>query len=205
MSGIAICGAGGFARETLLLLEQLGLASRVVGFFETDDVWSERRVAGQPVLPLSRLDPDSEVVLAVGDPALRAALRARLGHAVRFPVLVHPTAQVGGSARLADGVILCAGAVVTCDIELGRHVIVDRQATVGHDAVLGDFTTLAPGAVVSGNCRLGVGVYVGASASVRERVVIADHVRVGMGAAVVKDIDQAGTYVGVPARRLDPA
>ena len=37
---------------------------------------------------------------------------------------------------------------------------------------------------------------------VKNNVTITDDVTVGAGAAVVKDITEAGVYVGVPARRM---
>ena len=33
-------------------------------------------------------------------------------------------------------------------------------------------------------------------------ITIADHVRTGAGAVVVRDVEEAGTVVGVPARKI---
>ena len=44
--------------------------------------------------------------------------------------LVHPEATVGGDVRLAEGVILAAGAQVTTNVSLGRH----SQLNVGRRA-----------------------------------------------------------------------
>lgn len=203
VKGIALCGAGGFARETLLLLEQSGLSDRVVGLYESDDVWLPRKMCGYDVGPLSQLDPyANEIVLAVGDPSARQQLRALIPDDTHFPVLVHSSVHLARTVDLGPGSIICAGAVITCDIIIGKHVVIDRLVTVGHDCRIDDFVTLAPGAVISGNCSVGRGSYVGANASVRQKVTITEHAVVGMGAVVVSDIQEPGTYAGCPARLI---
>jgi sugar O-acyltransferase (sialic acid O-acetyltransferase NeuD family) len=203
MKGMALCGAGGFCRETLLLLEQSGLAGQVLGLYESDDVWWSREVGGYRVLPLSQLDPySSQIVLATGDPAVRRRLRADLPDDASFPTLVHPSVQLSRTVDVGPGSIICAGAVVTCNISMGAHVIVDRVATIGHDCFMGDFVTVAPAAVLSGNCVIGADAYIGANAVLRQKVEVAAQTVVGMGAVVVSSIRQPGTYVGCPARPI---
>jgi serine acetyltransferase len=45
-------------------------------------------------------------------------------------------------------------------------------------------------------------VDVGTQASFRQNVRICDDAIIGMGAVVVKDIVEAGTYVGMPAKKV---
>lgn len=203
MERIAICGAGGFARETLVLIEQLGLASRVDALFESDAVWHDRQVAGISVLPLSRFEPGKNVmVIAIGNPGVRRAIWETLPTGTRFPTLIHPSVNLSRSVDIGIGSIVCAGVVLTCDTHIGIQVQLDRCVTVGHDSTIDDFSTLAPGAVVSGNCRIGRGAYVGAAACIREKLAVGDESLVGMGAIVVKSVPAGETQVGNPARRL---
>jgi serine acetyltransferase len=44
-------------------------------------------------------------------------------------------------------------------------------------------------------------VFVGIGASIVNNVSICDDVIIGAGGVVIKDIDEKGTYVGVPARK----
>lgn len=202
MRRIGILGAGGLAREILLLLEDLFLADRVVAFYETDDVWQERRLRDVPVLPLSRLDStECEIVLAIGSPAARRAVKAKLPAQARCPTLVHPSVRKSASVEIGEGSIVCAGSMLTCDIVVGAHVLVDRTTNIGHDCRIGDFATLSPGTIVSGNCDIGPDCFLGTGSLVREKTRIAAGTMIGMGAVVVASIHQAGIYVGNPARR----
>ncbi len=203
MEKISICGAGGFARETLFLLEQLGLAGRVDGFYESDEIWSPRQVSGNAVLPLSRFDASKgAMVIAIGNPAVRQSVYASLPETTRFPTLVHPSVALSRSVEVGAGSVVCAGVIMTCNIHIGAQVHLDRCVTVGHDSVIEDFVTIAPGAVVSGNCRIEAGAYLGAASSIREKLSIGAGATIGMGAIVVKAVPHGETHVGNPAKKL---
>ena len=76
-----------------------------------------------------------------------------------FPALVHPRVALAPRQRIAlgAGCIIQQGCIVlTCDITLGRFVLLNLGCTVGHDAVLDDFCALMPHANVSGAAHLAV-------------------------------------------------
>ncbi len=198
---IAIIGAGGFAREVLWLLEDLDLSSRVVGFFETDVHWHAREVAGLPVRPASQLDIGWDAVIAVGDPLGRAGILATLPTGMHFPSFIHPSVRRGPRIEFAEGAVVCAGSILTCDINIGRHVHLNLGTTVGHDCILEDFVTTAPSVNISGRCTLGRHTYIGTNACLREGLQVAADTVIGMGAVLVSQPDGPGVFVGNPARR----
>lgn len=198
---IAIVGAGGFAREVLWLLADIGVADRVSGFYETDAHWHDREIAGLPVRPASEIDAGWNAVVAVGDPAGRIGILSALPAGLGFPTFVHPAARIGPRVELGEGTIVCAGSILTCDIGIGRHVHLNIGTTVGHDCIFGDFVTTAPAVNVSGRCALGRAVYIGTNACLREGLHVPESSVIGMGAVLVGQPDGPGTYVGNPARK----
>ena len=58
------------------------------------------------------------------------------------------------------------------------------------------------GAVLGGGVRIGSRVLIGSGAVVQPGRSICDGAVIGSGAVVCHDIQQAGTYVGIPARRV---
>ncbi|MFC7670162.1 acetyltransferase [Hymenobacter humi] len=156
---LAIFGAGGLGREVLLLLRQLNATHptwEVRGFYD-DQAPATPTVAGLPYLGTSAdLNATAEplaVAVAVGSPAGRAAVVSRLTSGqLSFPALVHPGVALAPHQRivLGEGSIVQQGCILTCDITLGRFVLLNLGCTVGHDAVLGDFASLMPHANVSG-------------------------------------------------------
>jgi acetyltransferase-like isoleucine patch superfamily enzyme len=67
---------------------------------------------------------------------------------------------------------------------------------------VGDFCHVSVNAVVAGRSQLGDFVFLGAGATVIDGVSIRDRITVGAGATVVGCLEEAGTYVGCPARRI---
>ena len=210
--GLVIFGAGGLGREVLLLVQQLNEAYPtwdVRGFYD-DHAPTTPTVAGLPYLgtaaDLNATTEPLAVAVAVGSPASRAAVVARLtSPRLRFPALVHPRVALAPGQRIAvgDGCIIRQGCVLTCDIRLGRFVLLNLGCTVGHDAVLEDFCALMPHANVSGTAHLAAGVYIGTSATIIQGVRIGVEAVVGAGAVVVRDLPAHVTAVGVPARVIN--
>jgi UDP-3-O-[3-hydroxymyristoyl] glucosamine N-acyltransferase len=98
--------------------------------------------------------------------------------------------------------IITAGCILTCDIKIGKHSQLNLHTTIGHDCVIGNYFTTTPACNISGICTFGDCVYLGTNSSVRQGITICDEVTVGMGGVVVKNINEPGTYVGNPAKRL---
>lgn len=203
MKSIAIFGSGGFGREVLALLQHAQFGDRVIAFYESDDIWTNRTVSGLPVMPSSRFDPTvAEMVLAVGSPSARRAVRDSLPAETHYPTIIHPNVVRSQSISIGQGSVICAGCVLTCNIVIGEHVHLNLMSTLGHDCVLGDFVTTAPAVNISGHCNIGDGAYLGTNSCLREGLSIAADTTIGMGAVVVSSIQEAGVYVGNPARRI---
>ena len=101
---------------------------------------------------------------------------------------------------IGDGSIICAGSILTCNINIGKHCHINLGTTIGHDFKSGDLLTISPGVAISGECTVGNNVFVGSNISIKQKLVL--RMVIGMGCAVVKDIKEAGVYAGVPAKKL---
>jgi UDP-3-O-[3-hydroxymyristoyl] glucosamine N-acyltransferase len=97
-----------------------------------------------------------------------------------------------------------AGAVVNPSARIGRHCIVNSGAVVEHDNVIGDYVHFSPKAASGGTVTVGALTHVGIGAVIRNNLSVASCCVIGAGAAVVKDITEPGTYIGVPAKIYIP-
>lgn len=204
---ICIMGTGGFAREVLCLIADLGKYEEVDCFMESNEAWETewkgKSIMGKPVKPQSEFNPSKSVAtIGVGDTKIRQKIANSLPENTEYITLVHPTAVVSRWVEIGKGAIICAGSILTCNIKIGKHAHFNLQTTVGHDCNIGDFVTTAPSVNISGICNIGHHVYFGTGAGVRQGINICDNVTIGMGAMVVKNIEEAGTYVGMPAINL---
>jgi UDP-perosamine 4-acetyltransferase len=139
--------------------------------------------------------------VAIGDNALRARFAVELGlREENWVRVVHPRGILSPHARVGAGSLICAVAVVAPGATVGQGVIVNHAAVVDHDVVLGDFCHIAPGAILGGGVHIGARALIGAGAKVLPGVHICDDAVIGAGAVVVRDVETARIWRGVPAR-----
>lgn len=137
---------------------------------------------------------------AVGSPQVRRVL-VQTWPGERFETIIARTAQVDPSTVMGAGSYVAAGAIITVDAELGKHVLVNVGAIIHHGCRLGDFVTVSPRAVLGGNVTVGDGAFIGIGATIRNGLSIASGAVIGAGAALTADADiDNGVYLGVPAR-----
>ncbi|MGO9361635.1 MAG: NeuD/PglB/VioB family sugar acetyltransferase, partial [Xanthobacteraceae bacterium] len=120
-------------------------------------------------------------------------------------ILVAPTATVGVGAEIGPGTFVGHHAHVGPQSKLGPGCIVNTGAVVEHDCTVGGYAHVSVNATVAGSCTIGSFVLLGAGSTVIDRCTVADDVIVGAGGVVTRSLERAGTYVGVPVRRLQLA
>ena len=187
----ALIGNGGHARE---VMAQMGIKL----FRFVDDQYMDN-----DTLPLSELDINKyEVMVAIADSKDRYETTQRLPNGTKFFKFIHPTALVMEDVEIGEGSFIGANSILTTNIKIGKHAILNRGNHIGHDCVSGDFFSAMPGSVVSGNVRIYDCVYLGNNSSIKEKLSIHSLTTIGMNGAVVKHIEEPGTYVGVPVKKL---
>jgi sugar O-acyltransferase (sialic acid O-acetyltransferase NeuD family) len=196
----AIIGAGGFANEVFWSLPS---SERIdLKFFVSDNYWDG---LNKSILPLSQFDPEEyEVIVAVGDPKARFDIIQSLPKETKYFTHIHHSVQIlDPNIEIGEGSIICAGCILTTNIKIGKHAHLNLHTTIGHDCEIGNYFTTAPGVKISGNCKIHDMVYIGTNASIKQKISIHSLSIIGMNAAVVKHIDEPGTYVGIPAKKIN--
>jgi sugar O-acyltransferase (sialic acid O-acetyltransferase NeuD family) len=209
MRDLIIYGAGGFGRETALMIRQIndaGACWNVLGFFD-DNLRKDEFIYGLPVLgnmsDLNRFPTTVSVAIAIADPHVRKRIRDGIQNPrVDFPALVHPAAALGDLHKddIGEGSIIAAGNIFTTDILIEPFVIINLSCTIGHDTLIKEFCSVMPGCSISGSVTLGSFVQVGTGARILPGISIGKTSRVGAGAVVTKNVGDDVTVVGVPAR-----
>lgn len=210
MKELVIVGCGGFGREVADVVCAINLQSPtfdLLGFVDDDPSPEDLDRIAHLGLPLlgsvaSQLGGRPRLyALGIGNGAVRRLLDHRFEAAGwTAPVLIHPDATFGAAVSFGSGAIICAGARLTTNIRVGRHVHVNLNSTVGHDSVIDDFATINPLVAVSGNVRIGETATLGTHSAVLQNLSIGSGAFVGGSALVVKNVPPETLVKGVPAR-----
>jgi len=189
---LGLYGYGGHAREVAAQINQK------VTFFVDDEY------ADSNTHPISTFDPENYLIMvAVADPNLRRLLVNKLPDATKFFTFIHPTSLILGSdVEIGEGSFIGANSILTTNIKIGKHALLNRYVQVGHDTVIGDYFSAMPGATISGNVTINDLVYVGSNSAVREKITITSSTTIGLNSGVVSNIDRPGVYGGTPAKKL---
>ena len=212
MKDLIIVGASGFGREVAWAVERINAKMptwNLLGFIDDAEDIQERDINGYKVLGKTAdagKYKDAYFVVAVGASKVREKIVGNLKSAnpnVKFGTVIDPTVEISDLVTIGEGTIICAHSIITVNISIGSHTIINLDCTVGHDAVLQDFVTLYPSVNISGLTDIGHAVELGTGVQIIQGKTIVPNTIVGAGAVVIKDITESGTYVGVPARKAE--
>jgi sugar O-acyltransferase (sialic acid O-acetyltransferase NeuD family) len=147
---------------------------------------------------------DYDIFVAIGNNKRREIMLSQLSIAgASIPILIHPSAIIGEKVEVGTGTVVMAMAVINCCSRIGEGCIVNTGATIDHDNVIEDYVHISPGAHLAGTVRIGKGTSLGIGSLVSNNLNITNNSIIGAGTVVIRDIIETGTYVGVPARKID--
>ena len=209
MKNIVIIGAGGFAREVQWLINDINKVNKewnILGFIDENPSNKGKELNGNIVVgsfeDILKIDnQDIYYVCAVGDPIIKKKLVEKAEDMNLKPaILIHPSVIISEFVSVGEGSIICAGNIITVNIHIGKHVIVNIDSTIGHDAIIEDYSTILPSVNISGNTVIEECVSVGTGSAIIQGLRIGKYSTIGAGAVVVKDIPCGATAVGMPAK-----
>ena len=210
MQDIYIIGAGGFGREVQWLIERINAVHKtweIKGYIDDNSVGviNDHPVVGT-VDEFVRAHKDdaqrSAVVCAIGNSKVRRKVidRIRVCNSIDFPNLVDPSVLMSELITFGEGNIICAGNILTVNIQVGNFNIINLDCTIGHDVVMKDFVTLYPSVNVSGATTLESCTELGTGAHIIQGLTIGEESIVGAGSVVIRDIPERCTAVGNPCK-----
>ncbi len=198
---LVIVGSGGHASVVLDAAEQMNHWSSFIVLDEkpngvvltVDDLYQQRL----------KYKDSSDFFVAIGDNVVRKRMLEELElEGFSLATIIHPSAIVASSVVIEEGSCVFARAVLNPFVQIDKGVIINTSASIDHHSSIGSFTHICPGAVLAGNVKVGQGCFVGTGAVISNQITITNEVTLGAGAVVVKSIEETGTYVGVPVRKI---
>ncbi|MCT4593952.1 MAG: acetyltransferase [Anaeromicrobium sp.] len=209
MKNLIIIGAGGFGREVAWLVEEINREKdtwNLLGFVDDDKLKHNTYINGYEVLgglDILKKYPNIYVVCAVGNPKTKKIILDKINkYNINYAILINPSVLKSKFVTIKEGSIVCAGTIITTNIHIGKHVIINLDCTIGHDAVIEDYSTILPSVNISGNVHVKEGVNIGTGTNIINNMGIGEWATIGAGAVVAKNIPSHCTAVGIPAKPI---
>jgi sugar O-acyltransferase (sialic acid O-acetyltransferase NeuD family) len=209
MSELILIAASGLAREVLAMVRASGQYD-VAGLLDDDEEINGVTVDGAPVLGSIDDAPyytQAFLLVCLKSGKARETVVDRLTamgiQNSRYATAVDPSVQCPEGCRIGRGSILLRNVTLTASVTLGSHVVAMPSVTFTHDDDVADFASFASGVSLGGGVRIGRAACLGMNSCVRERTSVGDYTTVGMGAAVLGNVPNGETWVGVPAHEIN--
>jgi len=193
---VVIYGGGGLSKMIIETVRVLG-TYQIVGIVD-DNIEKGQQVIGSPVLG------GPEVLEELYKQGVRIAVnsiggignyqaRLKVFHQLAkagfvCPAIVHPTAHIDPSARLAAGVLVLAQSYVSGNAFIGMGSLINNSVVVSHDCILGVCTNLSPGAMIAGEVHIGDFTQIGMNATVNIGVKVGSRCSIGNGATIKSEV-----------------
>lgn len=189
---LALYGYGGHARE---VAAQIG---------EDIEFYVDDQYVSDIAKPISEFNPTTHyMMVAIGDSKSRFDAVQKLPKETIYFTFIHPTALIlDDNIEIGEGSFIGAYSILTTNIKIGKHTLLNRTNHIGHDTAIGDYFSAMPGAIISGNVTIHDCVYMGTNSSIKEKLSIHSLSTIGMNSCVVKNINEPGVYVGIPAKKI---
>lgn len=200
---VIIIGASGHGK---VIADTVNLSGdSVIGFLD-DNPKLEGSFMGTPVFGGVDCFKDYAkyyFVIAIGNALIREKIVNKM-YGVKWYTAIHPSAVISSvDVTIGEGTVIMANAVINAGASIGKQCIINTGAVVEHDNRLEDFVHVSVGVKLAGTVYIGKRTWVGIGVCVSNNLSICENCMIGAGAVVVKDIKESGTYIGVPARRIN--
>jgi sugar O-acyltransferase (sialic acid O-acetyltransferase NeuD family) len=202
-----IIGAKGCAKDLLQIIHVNGYDEDVRFYDDISDDVPDLIYNRFPVIrsmtEAARLFlKDPSYCLGVGNPKSRKELYDKMNAAGgKIRTVISKDARVGHfDTVIGEGVIVSAGVQITNNVSIGDGTLINLNCTISHDVTIGAFCELRPGVHITGHVKTGSFCNIGTGAVILPGVVLGDYVTVGAGAVVTKNVGNAVTVIGVPAK-----
>lgn len=210
MKNIIIYGAGGMARETVQLIEDINNVKPtwdIKGYI--DDIKGENGeiINGYKILGtnsvLKDFDTSTYIVLALSDPSAKENIYESIKkYGLKFATLIHPTAKISKHVIIGEGSIIGMDCIVSVNVTIGKHVFLNMRTVLGHDVVVKDYSSCLVNCIVAGSVVINENALLGSNCVIMEKKVIGKNAKISMGSVVNFDVEDHAVVMSRPSKSM---
>jgi sugar O-acyltransferase (sialic acid O-acetyltransferase NeuD family) len=193
-----VVGIGGLAKQALSTFDK----DRSLLFYVNTDVEEDEFYDHPIITSKDHLPKSFTFSVCIGDPKWRKNLYEELCSLGGNPLNTSGSFNIIEYPYMGNGNMFLNYVLVELGCKIGNGNLFNCYSSIFHDVEIGDFNEIMPGAKILGGAKIGSSCRIGTNSVVFPKVKICDNVVIGSGSIVRKDINEPGTYVGSPIRRI---
>jgi sugar O-acyltransferase (sialic acid O-acetyltransferase NeuD family) len=204
LNKVNVIGAGGHSRSLLAMIVE-SKKFDVIGVYDDSFLNYPNESIGNTRLVGDLNDVSNsvgDIIVSIGDNKTRSILVNQFRDRVLSDNIASNLALIRPNVKLGKGNQIFPQVFINADAVIGDFCIINSKALIEHESVVGDFCHVAVGALICGRVTIGDHCMIGAGAILKDGINIVDNVVIGAGAVVIKDVNEAGVYVGNPIRKI---
>ena len=202
---IIVCG-GGFAKETLEIIQQMNESRpqwNILGFIDDEKEIGTEVFRGYRVIGTIKdwvIKDSSFFAMGVSRPQTKEKLYYYLkSRGARFATIIHPATHIPEGTIIGEGCVI-SRSWIGIEVVLGNCVNV-AGSMIG-ESKIGDFSTTTGFANIAG-ATIGKRVFVGSHAVILNGMKVGDDAKVAAGSIVFSNVKSGTTVWGNPAKKVD--
>lgn len=119
-----------------------------------------------------------------------------------LPIIISPYAIISKHTIIEGGTIIMHSVNINAETKISNNCIINTGCNIEHDVEIGENSHISTHAVINGNCIIGEEVFIGSGTIISNNIQVKSSVIIGAGSLVSKNINESGTFVGNPLRKL---
>ena len=202
MDKLVLFGCGGHARSIVNTI--LSDDKYIEVLLVDENAKKNEIILGCKVQKDYQLDIEDSYLVAIGNNKKRKEIYERLQEEKNGKNIsvISKNASIGLEVTIGSGTFVAPNAYIGPQACIGNNTILNTSSVIEHEVTIGNHTHIAPNVTVCGRTKIGNEVFCGAGSTIIDDVYICDNVIIGAGAVVKENIEEAGIYAGVPARKI---
>lgn len=217
MKNLVIFGAGDIA-EIAHFYFSTDSEYDVSAFTVDDNYVTTSKFCGLPVIPFSKLKDSYppqkfDLFVAISYTDLNRVRKEKYLNAKQLgfhcPSYISSKATKFSNLQIGENCFILEDNTIQPFVRIGNNVTLWSGNHIGHHSTISDHCFVSSHVVISGGVRIKEACFIGVNSSIRDHVTIGQNTVIGAGSLILKDIEEAGVYIGnetersrVPSYRL---
>ena len=122
--------------------------------------------------------------------------------AIRFISIIDRSAWIHPAATIGDGVYVGAITMVSANVQIRNHGMVQSYCNIGHDVIIGEYSSVESYVFMGGYSSLGEMAIMHTKSSVIPHKTIGKGSIVGFGSVVMRNVPEGISVFGNPAVKI---